>query len=1459
QKYGTPDKVCGALKFCNNGTQEIIPVESLKIERVPGSPATCALCKYIVGYVDIIIQNNKSEAAIEAALEKVCGILPAAIKPACDQFVVTYGPALFQLIQKYGTPDKVCGALKLCNNGTQTMESIDLIDTVPSKPIKDDPECSLCKYVVSYLDLLIQSNITAAELEKALEFVCTILPSSYQKQCKTFVDTYAPILAELIAELDDPNVVCVWLTLCPKSDDKFIQVPALKINKFKSLPCNLCEYIVNYLDAIIQSNSTETQFEDALDKACKIIPVSQLQSECQTLVHLYGVDLINYLVSHGDPKTVCQKLGLSICLTYTYRPDCAIGPAYWCKSFQNAQDCGALRHCTDTIWRYDEQRISIDSSTKCEWCEKILENTHKAIENVAYNEDLIKFTLLNGCKMLPLEDISSKCTNVVENYRTTVIELMKHKTYDRLCRLMDICQNNEIYTNKEKPYVDTQSKILCNVVVRATQELHCEDLIERHGNEIYAHVVSRVELSKICDYIEDFGIQLASPVGCDMCTFVVSTAKEMLDTKHDEDKVLLYIDEHICSRLTGVLKKNCKQVVDTNGRDLIENLQNGIHPMLLCTHFMYCFDKIVDETSPIQKNEMRSFLMNNICDKLGSFKSACEALLRKDGNALLQVLLNEINGRDLCKIFGLCQHVSFSTYELSVRDDPDQCKRCLTHFIRQKHIAEKLVNHSSEFLHHLCGQLPQKDDCTKAVDDSINELVTFIQSLDPRTVCVDLKMCDPTSLSNIRTTQVVPSDDSIKGDIIEYIKSDVCTKLGSLNLFCHRLADSEGLNLLSLVSKTIDPHRVCSIVDVCPTNPVMKICEDKCQCCTNKVEIYHTKLAKFMEAIVASTRVLCDQVSGRDSCLQLTDRIETNAKKFISRFDSKKACQSLTLCKSSEMKTNEDQCRTCQNDIDQRQHRFLSVINEVTTESLSLCTDNDCRTNVRSQQEEILDTMNNSNSQNLCQHLGYCELDNTYELSSTLLRLRSLAHYQAKNLDERLQSIDVCSDYGQLKSMCEHILVSSQGHRYTNVYMAILKNNPKLIDVDLREQLSIKANADLCGSCKNAIASSKMFLNNALDSILETLIHTCEHCPVKDRCRDSINERVNNIKSYINDNYINADQFCTILGLCKISHPSIAVLPTQSEDEETDLLKDSNSTCILCEYTMKILSNYIHQNSTEQEIEQSLEKICNQMPVTLQKQCHELVDNYGPPIIAVLINDFDLSAICRKLNLCTNQMKVQVSYLTKANQATCGICDYVSTYINFALKRDSSEKSLQHALSTVCHHLLNEQYSQCQTLIQLVAPHIRTLELGLNRNFCQQLTICQIPMSELQPAIDLNQIPSNDKSSIEKDEQFKEIIVKNLDDTPECMLCHYAVSYLDAILKNNKSEAAVEAALEKVCTILPRKERVRCDTFVKNYGPVIAELIADSADPDAICRYLGLCQVVSAQETTTIESAPIVY
>jgi saposin len=308
------------------------------------------------------------------------------------------------------------------------------------------------------------------------------------------------------------------------------------------------------------------------------------------------------------------------------------------------------------------------------------------------------------------------------------------------------------------------------------------------------------------------------------------------------------------------------------------------------------------------------------------------------------------------------------------------------------------------------------------------------------------------------------------------------------------------------------------------------------------------------------------------------------------------------------------------------------------------------------------------------------------------------------------------------------------------------------------------------------------------------------------------------------------------------------LLPLKFEEEPYELTTDSNSTCILCEYMMNILANYIHSQSTEEEIEKGLQKVCSQMPATLQKQCQELIDDYGPPIIATLIREFDVSTICRKLNLCTNQMKVELSHVTKANLASCGVCDYVSTYINFALKRDSSDKSLKHALSTVCTHLSSQQTSQCQTLVQLFSPHIRKLQLQLENNFCKQLGICQTTEDKT------NEV----KSKLTKEEEdLKNRIVKNLDDTPECQLCHYVITYLDAVLKTNKSAAAIEAALEKVCTILPAKERAQCDQFVKTYGPVLAELIAQTADPDTVCRYLGVCQVTLPKETST--KKPITY
>ncbi len=55
------------------------------------------------------------------------------------------------------------------------------------------------------------------------------------------------------------------------------------------------------------------------------------------------------------------------------------------------------------------------------------------------------------------------------------------------------------------------------------------------------------------------------------------------------------------------------------------------------------------------------------------------------------------------------------------------------------------------------------------------------------------------------------------------------------------------------------------------------------------------------------------------------------------------------------------------------------------------------------------------------------------------------------------------------------------------------------------------------------------------------------------------------------------------------------------------------------------------------------------------------------------------------------------------------------------------------------------------------------------------------------------------------------------------------------------------------------KDRVQCDEFVKTYGPVLVELISEMTNPHLVCLYLGMCPVVSSQDTNTKESTPITY
>ncbi|CAF1319414.1 unnamed protein product [Adineta ricciae] len=1580
---------------------------------------------------------------------------------------------------------------------------------------------------------------------------------------------------------------------------------------------------------------------------------------------------------------VAYLVTLSISSIAGYSTDCAIGPEYWCQSFKNADDCVAIQHCTDTVWRSNNELALADSSSDCKWCRRILATAHSRIGNLVEDEDSIMSSLASGCQLFSSTETANKCTNMFNQYKSSFSSLIKHKRYATLCRLMSVCTNklttekspvvlgqhqctwgpsywcsslsnsrecnsvnhcsNQIWSqqaiqkkandyicqyceyiigklrtfilnktteinvekwlsdacstlqNKEwinkcvgtmsqyakeivvliennvdpgiichlgemckdativvrnqiaEPQseekdissVDEQSHMLCNILVRATYELHvnqkkgteeikvflktdcqhlltmeliekCQNLVDQHGKDIYDQVAKNKDLSDICHYspssVDSTAVQSVSQTRCDLCTFVLTAAGSMMDAKRSDDEVLAYINKHFCSQMTNEAKEQCELTVESYEEELIEGIQQRKQPILLCTYFETCLDKFGEEKSPVQKDEMRSFLRDSLCNHLGPFEESCHALMEQDTNRLLKTLVNDVDGDVLCQIFGMCPTQMSFLDNLAAKDDTDKCKRCTDDFTRRKHIAEKLLNHSTEFLHHFCSQLPQKDECTKAVDESINKVVEFIRGLDPREICVELKECDQASLKTIQQLQISTSDNILSQQVIKYIKTDVCRKLGSLSALCDSLLDSEGANLFAAISKKVCPHKVCSIFDVCPKTTAFDNCNDKCECCVSKMENYQVRLASFLNTMVATTNALCKRMTHSTDCLRVASYFESDVKALTTRYDAKQICQSLTHCAtdtSKECDTSSDKCTCCQNQFNNRQENFQTVVDKIMENHRSLCTDDNCRTLVRSNQQEILYHIAAINTLTYCQRSGVCR-------SSSGQRSIPFITDLLANMESTVPAINnPCTSFGSSKTMCEHLLVSKQSARYMKVYIALLTGDANHIGEDFKNQQT-----STCDACKNAVQSSKDFWTNALGSLRDTLLQACDRCPSKDQCQKYINQRYDILKSYVDK--IDPEQFCQSIRLCsavtatnvcstcinrlqlrkdaasqavdrlagyfndqcqrfaqkqcqiyvKEVHDSIQKsieefdpkatctvigfcesmgnelemnfverelslqadieqnicsklgpfetlcksviqgdskqiqalkldydikevmrigddlhdlletddfgkfpiskkdyrtgyfdLDESSDDKcqccirrimrrkravrfigdavffslirschrcpakhlcrrywlvakarfdcrisridpkrvcthfglcnttsvyghkgenapekcddtapvETPQIDLSNSTCILCEYAMNILSNYINRQSTEEEIEQSLQKICSQMPSTLQNPCLEYIDNYGPSIIATLMRRFDLSTLCRRLNLCTSQMQFDLTDITKADTTTCGVCNYLSTYLHSALKRDSNEQALQQALGSVCSYVSDELKTRCQTILQLYSPYIHRLELSPKNSFCKQLTICEMPMLDLEPAIRVNE--ANEISTSAKTPTTKEHPHLN----PQCSLCQYIISYLDAIMKNNKSEQAFEDALKKVCKILPSKflaksenctsmiyisirgkEASQCEEFVKTYGPTLAQLIAEMADPKVVCQYLNMCPESSVRESPTL-------
>jgi saposin len=106
-----PEKVCELIGMCSKPFYKQPAVVEPIISK---NTVYCTVCQYAVQFLDSELKNNKTEAAVVSALDKVCGIVPAALRDQCNSLIQTYGVYLVELLVQFADPTKVCQAIKLC-------------------------------------------------------------------------------------------------------------------------------------------------------------------------------------------------------------------------------------------------------------------------------------------------------------------------------------------------------------------------------------------------------------------------------------------------------------------------------------------------------------------------------------------------------------------------------------------------------------------------------------------------------------------------------------------------------------------------------------------------------------------------------------------------------------------------------------------------------------------------------------------------------------------------------------------------------------------------------------------------------------------------------------------------------------------------------------------------------------------------------------------------------------------------------------------------------------------------------------------------------------------------------------------------------------------------------------------------------------------------------------------------
>lgn len=316
---------------------------------------------------------------------------------------------------------------------------------------------------------------------------------------------------------------------------------------------------------------------------------------------------------------------------------------------------------------------------------------------------------------------------------------------------------------------------------------------------------------------------------------------------------------------------------------------------------------------------------------------------------------------------------------------------------------------------------------------------------------------------------------------------------------------------------------------------------------------------------------------------------------------------------------------------------------------------------------------------------------------------------------------------------------------------------------------------------------------------------------------------------------------------------------------------EGKTACSFCQYFLHYLQVEISNTKSEDEIIQAVDKACDKLPSSVNAECKQFVSQYGPSVIALLVQSIDPASICPSLGICPKTEEIR-HVEVNSEKSNCPLCLFAVEQLETVLKNNRSVEQIRHALDNLCTHLSTKLRSECEDFVdtyteQLVEMLVAKMDA---QEICVYLQLCdaevKTPIKTKYGQIDkYHEKPQlrGDRNNFRKKSmlpahmlvQHKDIETNEIfDDTVNgrtvrppvtqktvCVVCEFVLKEIDDEIKDKHNEDEIKKVIHNVCKRMPKTIRSECDNFVEKYADMVISLLAQELDPQQVCAELKLC------------------